>query len=470
MDNRPSFALDSYSEIELAAKATASSAPAPSEPAARKIRPSARSAARAFLDAQLSMFEDDGSVSKMADVGAFCEAVDTLVREASNDSPKASLGEQAIEAAHNEMIGAISLEVVSRKRARTQAAKSRRSTQDIGPCREDGDADVIEAIETEDEADEARLDDEADGDALDDLSDDGREAVVQARSEDSTGDILKLLRTSRFDLLDPAKELELISQAKAGNIDARNELVVRNMRLVVHMCHRFKRPNDNVDDLLSCGVEGFMIAINKLDTEKARLSTYAPFWIRQRIQLHYEQKTGIPRYLRGATNKMEKELETTTDAARAEILKSRIEANRQRLMNAALGTVSMDASASSGSDDEASMHDFQACEEAGPEERAEMMQAITLLRRRIEEIPVDRDREIVELHLGLHPDHLGDPQTLAFIAERFNISRERVRQIYDREAGIVCREMIEFANGEDNLPAGFIDGILKRKPAAKTSP
>lgn len=78
-----------------------------------------------------------------------------------------------------------------------------------------------------------------------------------------------------------AMYLEILS---AGDEDARNILIERNLRLVAHVCKKYSNSNVDQDDLISIGTIGLIKGINSFKPEKgARLSTYVSRCIDKRI-------------------------------------------------------------------------------------------------------------------------------------------------------------------------------------------
>lgn len=96
-------------------------------------------------------------------------------------------------------------------------------------------------------------------------------------------------RVSQRKLLTREEELDLARRAKAGDQDAANTLVERNLRLVYKLASRYGKHLDtrarvDIDDLIQEGTIGLMIAVRKYDPERGvKLGTYATWWVRQMI-------------------------------------------------------------------------------------------------------------------------------------------------------------------------------------------
>lgn len=87
--------------------------------------------------------------------------------------------------------------------------------------------------------------------------------------------------------LSPEEEKKLLEKKAAGDEDARNVLIERNLRLVAHMVKKFDNTREDTEDLISIGVIGLIKAINTFDPQKrTRLATYAARCIENEILMH----------------------------------------------------------------------------------------------------------------------------------------------------------------------------------------
>ena len=85
-------------------------------------------------------------------------------------------------------------------------------------------------------------------------------------------------------LLTADEEKELGRQIKNGNIEAKKRLAECNLRLVVSIVKHYIGKGLEFDDLIQCGNEGLLKAVEKFDSEKGyKFSTYATWWIKQSI-------------------------------------------------------------------------------------------------------------------------------------------------------------------------------------------
>ena len=88
----------------------------------------------------------------------------------------------------------------------------------------------------------------------------------------------------KYKVLEKDEETELLKKAKAGDIEAKNKLILCNLRLVVNIAKNYVNRGLSLIDLISEGNFGLIYAIEKFDMKKGfRFSTYAVWWIKQSI-------------------------------------------------------------------------------------------------------------------------------------------------------------------------------------------
>lgn len=87
--------------------------------------------------------------------------------------------------------------------------------------------------------------------------------------------------------LSPTEEKEYLIKAKNGDKDAKDKLIVHNLRLVAHIVKKYYSDKSDQDDLISIGTIGLIKAINTFDYEKnVRLSTYAAKCVENEILMY----------------------------------------------------------------------------------------------------------------------------------------------------------------------------------------
>ena len=108
-------------------------------------------------------------------------------------------------------------------------------------------------------------------------------------STDNTTDPIGRFMTQRSRMAPPTSEEydHLFRELDKGSESARKELIERHIRLVASIALKFRNANVSLEDIMAEGIQGLIIAIDKFDhTKGVKLSTYASWWIRQRIQRH----------------------------------------------------------------------------------------------------------------------------------------------------------------------------------------
>jgi len=91
--------------------------------------------------------------------------------------------------------------------------------------------------------------------------------------------------------LSAAEEQHYLQLCAQGNIDARNTLIERNLRLVAHIVKKYYTQNADQEDLISIGTIGLIKAISSFDASKgARLATYAARCIENEILMYFRSQ------------------------------------------------------------------------------------------------------------------------------------------------------------------------------------
>jgi len=249
-------------------------------------------------------------------------------------------------------------------------------------------------------------------------------------------------------LLTPAQEIELAAKIKKGDESARQLMVRANLRLVVKIAHDYASYGLPLLDLISEGNIGLMKAVERFDPKKgAKLSTYAAWWIKQGIKraLANQSKTiRLPAHmvdkiakLRRTEHKLTEEFgrEPTNGELAAELGVSPTMVGQMQTV--ALRPASLDAPIGDG--DGAQFGDLIGDDNARtPYDVINDFQLRNELEGLLDELDV-REREILMRRYGLRDR---TAETLEVIGMKFNITRERVRQIQNSAIGKL-REMME---------------------------
>lgn len=236
-------------------------------------------------------------------------------------------------------------------------------------------------------------------------------------------------------LLTKEQEVELAARIKKGDKSARDHMISANLRLVVKIAHDYNNFGLPLLDLISEGNIGLVKAVERFDPSKGgKLSTYAAWWIKQSIKraLANQSKTiRLPVHLVDRIAKMRKISVALADELDREPTDEEIAYAMDLPINkvAHLKSVSMrpaSLDAPIGEDGETTFGELVGDEnEASPLENLQDKSISKDIKSVIRQLE-DREAEIIHLRFGLDGNH---PLTLEEVGERFDITRERVRQI-----------------------------------------
>ena len=246
---------------------------------------------------------------------------------------------------------------------------------------------------------------------------------------------LYLKEAGEIPLLTKQQEIDLAMRIEAGDKRAKDRMIQSNLRLVISIAKNYYTQDMDLLDLIQEGNTGLIRAVEKFDYRKGyKFSTYATWWIRQAITraiANQDRNIRIPVHMIEKINKMvrtERKLlqetgkEPTDDELGDEL---GVEAQEVREMRKiAQRTTSLETPI--GDEEDAELGDF--IENAGTPDPAEAVQSILAKESldRVLKSMDERERKVVELRFGLKGEH---PRTLAEVSSRFNVSRERIRQI-----------------------------------------
>ena len=92
------------------------------------------------------------------------------------------------------------------------------------------------------------------------------------------------------------EELELVEKMKNGSEEAKNQLIERNLRLVVYTAQKFTQTNTSVEDLISIGTIGLIKAVGSFNGDKnIKMATYASRCIENEILMHLRKTAKLKR-------------------------------------------------------------------------------------------------------------------------------------------------------------------------------
>jgi len=264
--------------------------------------------------------------------------------------------------------------------------------------------------------------------------------MKSARVSGSAGFVRFANAAASSEYLTRDRERELVRRAAAGDERARELLATAHLRLVIKLAKGFTNYGHDLDELVSAGNEGLTEALCKVDPDMDnQFSTYATWWIKAKL-MDYVQKNGTivkignTKESKSAffkAGKMKRELEAQGVGER-EILERLSDSFgvEQQKMAAIIAGRSLTTSISTpvaGDEGTFTLGDTIADNGPTPEEAvADADEQDSNVRRlhNVLSILNDREGDIVRCR------HLtDDPLTLEVLAEKYSVSRERIRQI-----------------------------------------
>ncbi|TCJ15654.1 sigma-70 family RNA polymerase sigma factor [Rubrobacter taiwanensis] len=252
-----------------------------------------------------------------------------------------------------------------------------------------------------------------------------------------TGDAVQMYldEIGKTPLLTKNQEVQLAKRIERGDERAKAHLTRANLRLVVSIAKKYANRGVSLLDLVQEGNIGLMRAVEKFDYRKGyKFSTYATWWIRQavtraiadkgrtiRVPVHMVEKINkyyrVQRTLAAELNRdpTDEEVARAMDVEAEEI---------ERIRRVSRRSISLETPV--GEDSSSELGDFIADEDsATPHDLA----TTSLLKARMQEalngLP-ERERMVLEYRFGLSG---GQPKTLEEVGEKFDVTRERIRQI-----------------------------------------
>jgi len=247
-----------------------------------------------------------------------------------------------------------------------------------------------------------------------------------------------LQEIGKVDLLTADEEVELAKRIKEGDQIALEKLTKANLRFVVSVAKQYQNQGLSLGDLINEGNLGLIKAAQRFDeTRGFKFISYAVWWIRQSILQALAEQSRIvrlPLNRVGSLNKISKtfseleqkyerepspeELADVLQVSTAEVVDTMKISGRH---------VSMDAPFVQG--EENSLLDVLANDSEETPDQSLMTDSLRREVQRALSTLTQREADVITLYFGLNGEHV---LTLEEIGEKFNLTRERVRQIKEK--------------------------------------
>ena len=235
---------------------------------------------------------------------------------------------------------------------------------------------------------------------------------------------------------------ELLERATTGDINARNEIVIRNQRLVVSVAKKYANHGLSLEDLIQEGNFGLFEAIERFDISvETKFSTYAVFWIRQTIHKAIHSKAnGIrtPAHIQEHLYKIKKaqlsykaqyncEPSVEELAKMCDLKKCQVEnalKNKTKIYS-----LDYEIIPSRGATEVAhTMGEIIEDEDADVERKVIKRVMADELDKQMKRLLSDREQNVIKMRFGIGQDKY----TLQEIGNFYGITREGIRQIENR--------------------------------------
>ena len=265
------------------------------------------------------------------------------------------------------------------------------------------------------------------------------EQVIQKIGNDANRSLSKYLQEiSRFQPLDPEREIELAVRVKQGDRRALKELTEANLRFVVSVAKDYQGQGLPLTDLINEGNLGLIKAAERFDESRGfKFISYAVWWIRQSVLQALAEHSRIVRLplnrvgtiskINKASERLEQEFER---APRADEIAHQLDMRITEINDAqriARRHHSLDTPFSD--DEKNSLLDVISDSNVDDPDKELHMSSLEREVRDSLDTLKEREKDVIKMYFGIDREYA---LTLNEIGEEFGLTRERVRQIKEK--------------------------------------
>lgn len=259
--------------------------------------------------------------------------------------------------------------------------------------------------------------------------------------EDNIGKYFKDVRKSI--ILTPSEEIRLAERIKEGDDKAVELLVNANLKFVISVAKEYQNQGLPLSDLISEGNYGLVKAAKRFDHEKGfRFISYAVWWIRQSILQSLNDNARMVRLPANIINKityLNKEISKFEFMNEREPVYGEIFDKDKEVMDLIYYPKCLSLNETINEDGDELIELIPSNEEE--ENRIEVDAKVKSELQKTLSVLDEREKEIIQNYFGINTDL--EPMTLEAIGEKYNLTKERIRQIKEK----AIRKLRHNANG-----------------------
>lgn len=247
-----------------------------------------------------------------------------------------------------------------------------------------------------------------------------------------------LLEISKYDLITAEEEVILAAKIRGGDENALQKLTKANLRFVISVSKQYQNQGLSLSDLINEGNVGLIKAAQRFDEKRGfKFISYAVWWIRQSILQAIAEharivrlplnKIGTINKINKAFSSLEQEFERAPSSSEVADTLEVTEKEVKKAQSISGRSVSMDAPL--GVENESDMYEVFASKDSETPEDELLKGSLNEEINRILDTLSPREADIIKLYFGIEQSY---PLTLEEIGDKFDLTRERVRQLKEK--------------------------------------